>query len=392
MIAAERSRARAKSRTRAAWTLPPEGMPVSVPAAPDLRLGVLEAWLAELGYEPTRLADGRPVRSPRTVASLRAAARGLVAAPGWALRAVRERPALVLTNTALNAPAVALIKLLLRSRVVAVADVMGIRSRETEQTTRARVARAVYRPVWARLERTLFSSADLVLAVNDRHAAVIRATHGCPAVHTLRDSAEEELARLARGDRHALGVPSEGIAVCFVGSLVCSRLDPIFAAWSTLAREPERSSPLHLVVIGEGPDLRSYERYAAAQGWLGRSVFFLGGLPRIQALAALRACDIAYTDCWSEAGFPFKVFEYLALGMPIVIEAKPQAAEVLSEGRDALFARTPDDLARNLHMLAGSPELRARLGTAARETFLAAHTRDIRRGEFERIMTAVARP
>ena len=89
--------------------------------------------------------------------------------------------------------------------------------------------------------------------------------------------------------------------------------------------------PLHLVVIGDGPDLRPYARRAADDGWLWRNVSFLGPLPHHEAIAAVAACDIGYSECWSEAGFPAKLFEYMALGKPIVVEGKPQLGEVLEE-------------------------------------------------------------
>ena len=260
------------------------------------------------------------------------------------------------------------------------ADVTGLQSIELEQATRQRWRRLLYAPILRVLEALLVRSADLVLTVNDRLGDLLRERSPRPCIRTLRDAADAELATIPAADRAALGVPEHAVAVAFVGSLVYSRLEPIFAAWRELCRESK--PPLHLVVIGDGPDLRPYARRAADDGWLWRSVSFLGPLPHHEAIAAVAACDIGYSECWSDAGFPAKLFEYMALGKPIVVEGKPQLGEVLEDGRDACFFETPADLAAVLRRLARDPELRERLGRRAHETFLSAHTAAVRRREF----------
>jgi GT2 family glycosyltransferase len=106
----------------------------------------------------------------------------------------------------------------------------------------------------------------------------------------------------------------------------------------------------------------------------------------------LRACDIGYSDCWPEAGFPAKVFEYMALGLPVVTVSRPQATEVLTDGENALFYRSADELAERLHRLAADEELRARLGNAARAALLERHTLEQRQREFGAIVDGRLQP
>jgi glycosyltransferase involved in cell wall biosynthesis/GT2 family glycosyltransferase len=352
-------------------------MPVSHPAPPALRWERFQAWLRELGYEPVVVGERTRTNANGYLAALRL----LASAPTLALRARRERPQLVFAGTALNSPALWAIDAAVGRDAVFVADVLGIRSIETEQTTSRAFLRPPHRWLWRLLERLLFRQADLALAVNDRHAELVRALSPRVVVATVRCGAETELLELEPADRVAAGIPRQRVAVGFLGSLVCSRLEPVFAAWHELDQAaPE--NPLCLVVIGDGPDFERYRRRAAEQGWLGSSVVFLGGLPRCRALRALRACDIAYSECWSDHGFPTKVYEYLALGRPVVVEDKAQMREVLRDGHDALFFRTPIELAGLLARLAADPELRERLGSAGRETFRGAYRLDQQRDEF----------
>jgi glycosyltransferase involved in cell wall biosynthesis len=354
-------------------------------SAPRLRVERLCDWLAGMGYDtrsPLAAPAGPSRRGRGTGRSLLDAVRWVGGAPWLALRARRERPAVVIAASVLHGPALSLIKRARGSDTLVVVDAMGLRSLEVERTARVSAARALYRPAWRLLERLSFGAADVVITVNDATGELIRTRYGHPRVRTVRDAAEVEVAGIAPADRTSLGVPDGAVAVCFMGSLVCRRLDALFEAWRSL----DRAAPLRLVVVGDGPDLERYRRFAADLG----NVSLLGALPRERALSVVRACDIAYTGSWSRAGFSFKLFEYLALGMPILVEAKPQMREALRDGGDAVFYSTPEELAREIRRLADDPDLRARLGAAARRTFLASHTLDARRREFAGVLAEVA--
>ena len=362
------------------WVLPIERMPVSGVSAPQLRAARVGTWLAGMGYE-TRRPLARPGRSGSrgrgTGASLLDAVRWVGAAPWLAVRARRERPSVVVAPSVLHGPALFLIRRA-RADALLVVDAMGLRSLEVERTARVGAARALYRPIWRLLERLSFGAADVVITVNDVTAQLIRTEYAHPRVRTVRDAAEVGVADIAPADRTSLGVPDTAVAVCFLGSLVCQRLDPLFEAWRSLGRDAR----LWLVVVGDGPDLERYRRLAAEF----ENVSFLGALPRERALSIVRACDIAYSDNWSRAGFSFKLFEYLALGMPILVEAKPQIREALRDGGNAVFYSTPAELARKIRCLADDADLRARLGAGARRTFLADHTLDARQREFADVL------
>lgn len=373
----------------AAWLLPGRTLPVSAPTADELILARLEEGLAEVGFAPVPFRAGRRGDTRRIVSGgWRAALLGLVLTPRVAYLAWRERPRLVLTNTAITAPTFAAIKLVLGRRVHAVANVVGIQSVELDQITPGRLRKALYRPILRLLEALLIRSADLVLTVNDIHGDVVRRRFPHAKVVTLRDCADPALADTRPADRADLGVPRDALAVGFVGSLAYDRLKPVFEAWEQVVRDD--GSALALVVVGDGPDLRRYARMAAGRGWLWESVFFLGARPRPEAVAVMAACDITYSECWSELGFPSKLYEYMALGKPMVVEGKPQMREVVEDGREARFFTSPGELAEALRDLAADPGLRATMGRQARETLLAGHTLDHRRRQFAELLAPVA--
>lgn len=75
---------------------------------------------------------------------------------------------------------------------------------------------------------------------------------------------------------------------------------------------------------------------------------------------------------------PNKVYQAMAVGRPIITADTPGVREVLTDGVDALLVPAGDApaLAAALRRLAADPELRARLGTAARHRFTQIATPD----------------
>ena len=108
------------------------------------------------------------------------------------------------------------------------------------------------------------------------------------------------------------------------------------------------------------------------------------GFPRSMSACPthLAACDILVAphvpnvDRSKLFGSPTKLFEYMAMGKAIASSALEQMNEVLDDGVIALKAIPGDanDLARVLERLAGDTALRARLGTAARDTAANRHS------------------
>jgi glycosyltransferase involved in cell wall biosynthesis len=73
---------------------------------------------------------------------------------------------------------------------------------------------------------------------------------------------------------------------------------------------------------------------------------------------------------------PMKLFDYMAHAKPIVASDLPVLQEVLSHGRNALVASAtrPEEWVAALRLLAGDPDLRAKLGARARADLEANYT------------------
>jgi glycosyltransferase involved in cell wall biosynthesis len=127
------------------------------------------------------------------------------------------------------------------------------------------------------------------------------------------------------------------------------------------------------VFIGDGPERLAAIR--AARDVPG--VTFTGALPHAALPAALAAADIGVAPFdparhaplrlgfyWS----PLKIFEYMAVGLPVVAPSLPRLSRLVEHEREGLLydPADPRGLDRALVTLA-DPELRRRMGAAARE-------------------------
>lgn len=77
---------------------------------------------------------------------------------------------------------------------------------------------------------------------------------------------------------------------------------------------------------------------------------------------------------FERAKFPFKLLQYLALGVPALSARVGFAQEVIRHGENGLLAATPDEWRQSLEMLIGDVALRQRLAAAGRETVMERYT------------------
>ncbi|HEX8968952.1 MAG TPA: glycosyltransferase family 4 protein [Chloroflexota bacterium] len=173
-----------------------------------------------------------------------------------------------------------------------------------------------------------------------------------------------------------------------LGSDVVVGFSGTFGAWHgvpTLAR----ALPLVLaarphvrwLLIGDGP-LRATVDEAVERHGLGDRVARPGLVPHANVPEYLAACDVLVSPHGRQAdggeffGSPTKLFEYMAVGRPIVASRVGQITEVLADDESGLLV-APDDadaLARAIVRLADDACLRLRLGRAARDAAEARHT------------------
>jgi len=208
-----------------------------------------------------------------------------------------------------------------------------------------------------------WDSARAVLAVSSPLADWLRVQVAQPRrVHVVPNGVD--LARF----RAVSSEQSRPFTVGFVGSLrPWHGLDTLADAFGLLrAKLPEA----RLRVIGDGPGRTALEQRLAGLGALDASDFS-GAIRQEEVPTALAGLDVAlapYPDLEDFYFSPLKLYEYMAAGCAVIASEIGQVREVIEHEVDGILVPPGDAeaIARWLARLAGSPSLRARLGSNAR--------------------------
>ena len=180
------------------------------------------------------------------------------------------------------------------------------------------------------------------------------------------------------GERQKLGVETDETLVGFVGT---------FGPWHGVLALAEAitlipaDARIRFLLIGGGSLRGEVERILNEAGQAER-VIFAGMIAHDRVPAMLDACDILASphvplaDGSAFFGSPTKLFEYMAMGKGIVASRLGQIGDVLENEKTALLVEPGNvrELSDAIRRLAGSRELRQRLGKSAREAAIARHT------------------
>jgi glycosyltransferase involved in cell wall biosynthesis len=173
-----------------------------------------------------------------------------------------------------------------------------------------------------------------------------------------RDEQRPELAQ-------ELGLPEDAVWLATLGRLAEQKAYDLLL--EALARLPPETPDWRLVLLGDGPLRARLEAQATALGLAGK-VKFAGF--REDAASLLPAFDGVVFSSHFE-GLPIALLEAMAAGKPVVATAVGGIPAALEDRSEALLLppRDPQRLSAELGRLLADPELRRRLGAAARARF-----------------------
>ena len=123
-------------------------------------------------------------------------------------------------------------------------------------------------------------------------------------------------------------------------------------------------------IIGEGPDRARFEALARELG-IGQQVQFVGRQSRSEVAEAMRRCSVFVLPSRNE-GLGCVYLEAMSSGKPVIACHGQGIAEVIDHEKNGWLipADGLEQLVQGLSVLLGSPEVCARIGTAARQTIL----------------------
>jgi glycosyltransferase involved in cell wall biosynthesis len=176
--------------------------------------------------------------------------------------------------------------------------------------------------------------------------------------------------RVLAGLRSALGLEGR-VVIAYAGTLALHNhpVDLLLDAFRIVA---EREPAAALLLIGGGEDLPLLRRRAQELGLIAR-VRFTGQLgqrlvPALLGLASL-SVDPVHDDEVARARSPLKIFESMALGVPVVAGDAGDRATLLAQGRAGILVPPSDPVALAaalLALLGDEPRRQALAATALR--------------------------
>jgi glycosyltransferase involved in cell wall biosynthesis len=226
-------------------------------------------------------------------------------------------------------------------------------------------------------DRSALARADLVLCDTWEHADFYGEQFGTSRRKMVRIPVGADRATFARGAARP-AAPDSGapLDVVYVGGfLPLHGMETIVAAAASIERR-RGAAFARFTLLGGGMHAHRAARDVAAAGL--RSVRMPGRAPYGEAMETLAAADLALGifGRTEKAGrvVPHKVFQSMALGVPVVTRRSPAIAEFFRHGEHLALvpAGDPEALAEAILTLAADRDARRRLGEAGRQAALEA--------------------
>jgi len=237
-------------------------------------------------------------------------------------------------------------------------------------------------PLLARFEKLNLSAAARIFVVADvERRNLLRAGVPDEKIVVNPNGVDTEKFRPGVGGdavRRELGLAEDETLAGFVGTF--GPWHGVLALAQAISLLPS-GSRVRFLLVGAGRLREEVERIVRVAG-KEQQVIFSGHVEHERVPALLDACDMLLSphvpleDGSEFFGSPTKLFEYMSMGKGIVASRLGQIGEVLVDEKTALLTEPGDarQLADAILRLSGSPELRERLGSAARRTAIARHT------------------
>ncbi|WP_050532727.1 glycosyltransferase [Pseudaestuariivita atlantica] len=218
------------------------------------------------------------------------------------------------------------------------------------------------------IEAEVLRSSTALAAVSRQMAKYLTDAGADPArVHVIGNAVDTKHFHAATFDADLPTIPDDAFVVGFTGSLkMWHGVDTLMSAFQAFQAVEPRA---HLLVCGDGPKRGWIDGFVAGAG-LQDKVTMAGWVNHADLPGSIARMDVAtapYPASEDHYFSPLKLYEYLAMGRPVLASDIGQTAELLT-GSEAALLLPPGDataLADALHILSGDPARLARMSAAA---------------------------
>jgi glycosyltransferase involved in cell wall biosynthesis len=255
---------------------------------------------------------------------------------------------------------------LARARALGVPFILEVNSPLPEEANRYR---SLDHPSLADgVASVLMEAADGIVCVSQEVAAWVSRRRGhSNGVWVIPNGVDAELFAPRPESRPSPLPPRDVPLIAFSGSFrPWHGLAHLLNAFEIVIRDlPEA----HLVCVGDGPERESFEAKVAERGLTDR-VHVPGRVPHHEVPDWLGGADVSVAPYPALDDFyfsPLKIFEFMALGLPVVAAATGQIPELVPDGERGFLYHAGDseDLASTILKVLGDSESATRCGATA---------------------------
>jgi len=228
------------------------------------------------------------------------------------------------------------------------------------------------------LARLLMREADGVVCVSSAVAEWVTELRGTDSgVWLVPNGVDAEIFSPSRALPRSAWPPEGAPLVAFAGSFrPWHGVDDLFQAFRKLIQGPRPE--VHLLCVGDGPLRGLLEEQVRGAGLVER-VRLTGAVPQAEVARELCRADVAVAPYPAIESFyfsPLKVFEFMALGLPVVAADVPGMRDLVPQGERGVLYEPGniDALADSIASLLRDEDQARRLGSSGREWVLATAT------------------
>ncbi len=240
----------------------------------------------------------------------------------------------------------------------------------TAQTPLYRHRSPLLKPLACRVDRYLFQQADGIVVVSTYLRDHLKNIYGVSEekIIILPNAADPDIFS-PRGEEKPVEYKT---VIGFVGGFYpWHGLDLLCKAMASM---DVKKLNVSVVLIGDGPQRAFINALVEALG-LNDSVVFMGSVDHKVLPKYIATFDVAVMPNSNEYGSPMKVFEYMAMGIPVVAPALGPLMDGIDHGVEGLLFKPNDSqsLAYTLEQLIQDEPRRKVMGQAGRKRVLSRH-------------------
>jgi len=158
--------------------------------------------------------------------------------------------------------------------------------------------------------------------------------------------------------------------------------DPVRVGWigssSTMPNLHTIAGPLARLQAQTGARLRVIGKGSLDLPGVDTEILQWSAAREVADLAACHIGVVPLTDLpWNRWKFNFKTIQYMAVGLPVVARRMGSNVEIITDGVNGFLVESQQEWTDRLLALATDPELRQRMGRAARATAVERYSNDV---------------